>query len=147
MLGTAVTLTTLQFAQVVGFAAGGAIVGLFGVRASLLADAVTFLVSALITRASCVPGPRPGQGPRLVALGSGRGIRLVFGHPALRTPMLLGWLVAFYNVPEGVVAPLPQSLGGGDVAAGLILAAGALGGPSGPWASAAWSARRAGSGG
>ena len=51
----------------------------------------------------------------------------MFGNPALRTPMLLGWLVAFYDAPEGVVAPLSQSLGGGDLAAGLILAAAALG--------------------
>jgi MFS family permease len=131
VLGTAVTLTTLQFAQVIGFAAGGAIVGFFGVRASLMVDAVTFVISALITwglvqsrpaaraRAPEQTGSRPGD---LAA-----GLRLVFGHPKLRIPMLLGWLVAFYNVPEGVVAPLSRSLGGGAVAAGLLLAAGALG--------------------
>ena len=49
-LGTAITLTTLQFAQVLGFAAGGAVVAFLGVRTSLLADAVTFLVSAVIIR-------------------------------------------------------------------------------------------------
>ncbi len=38
VLGTAVTLTTLQFAQVIGFAAGGAIVALFGVGTSLLVE-------------------------------------------------------------------------------------------------------------
>jgi predicted MFS family arabinose efflux permease len=54
-------------------------------------------------------------------------MRLVFGSPKLRIPMLLGWLVAFYNAPEGVVAPLSRSLGGGAVAAGLLLAAGAAG--------------------
>ena len=48
VLGTAVTLTTLQFAQVLGFAVGGAIVGFFGVRVSLLIDAATFALSALI---------------------------------------------------------------------------------------------------
>ena len=36
--------------------------------------------------------------------------------------MLFGWLAAFYNVPEGVSAPLAASLGGGAVAVGLILA-------------------------
>jgi len=130
VLGTAVTLTTLQFAQVIGFAAGGAIVALWGVRISLLADAGTFLVSALITRTLVRARPAARGAPRVRALSwpdLTAGIRLVFGNPALRTPMLLGWMVAFYNVPEGVVAPLSQSLGGGDVAAGLILAAGALG--------------------
>ena len=77
--------------------------GLFGVRTSLLADAVTFLVSALITKA--LVRARPAARGRVRGLSRSdftAGIRLVFRHPALRTPMLLGWLVAFYNVPEGV---------------------------------------------
>jgi len=130
VLGTAVTLTTLQFAQVIGFAAGGAIVEFFGVRTSLLVDSATFLVSALITRALVRARPTARTAPRVRSLSLEdlrAGIRLVFGNPALRTPMLLGWLVAFYDAPEGVVAPLSQSLGGGDLAAGLILAAAALG--------------------
>jgi hypothetical protein len=48
-LGTAVTMTTYQVALVVGFAGGGTVAGLFGVRPSLLADAATFAISALIT--------------------------------------------------------------------------------------------------
>jgi MFS family permease len=130
VLGTAVTLTTLQFAQVIGFAAGGAIVELFGVRTSLLVDSATFLVSALITRALVRARPTARAAPRVRSLSLAdlsAGIRLVFGTPALRTPMLLGLLVAFYDIPEGVVAPLSRSLGGGDLAAGLILAAAALG--------------------
>src|SRR5580693_4229016 len=130
VLGTAVTLTTLQVAQVIGFAAGGAIVAVFGVRTSLLVDSATFLVSALITRALVRARPTARTTPRGHPLSwpdLTSGIRLVFGSPALRTPMLLGWLVAFYDAPEGVVAPLSQSLGGGDLAAGLILAAAALG--------------------
>jgi hypothetical protein len=55
------------------------------------------------------------------------GLRLVFGNPAMRTPMLFGWLCAFYNVPEGVAAPLATAVGGGAVTVGLILAAPALG--------------------
>ena len=130
VLGTAVTLTTLQFAQVVGFAAGGAIAGFFGVRTSLLADAATFLISALITRlwVSARPAAHIGAHQGTVSSsGALAGLRLVFADPRLRTPMLLGWLAAFYNVPEGVAAPLGQALGGGDIAVGLILAAGALG--------------------
>lgn len=137
VLGTAVTLTTLQFAQVLGFAVGGVAVGFFGVRASLLADAATFILSAVITRLWVLARPPAyasltrldrgatppgGAGHRLSA-----GIRLVLGTSALRTPMLLGWLAAFYNVPEGVAAPLGHDLGGGPAAVGLILAAGAFG--------------------
>jgi predicted MFS family arabinose efflux permease len=130
VLGTAVTLTTLQFAQVLGFAAGGAVVGFFGVRTSLLVDAATFALSALITRLwvrSAPAAQAPGNHQARARRDMLAGVRLVFGTPALRTPMLLGWLAAFYNVPEGVSAPLATTLGGGAVAVGLILAAQALG--------------------
>src|SRR5215831_11744631 len=130
VLGTAVTMTTMQFAQVMGFAVGGAVVGFFGVRVSLLIDAATFALSALITLVWVRSWPAVqavgGRGSK--ARGSLlTGLRLVFTTPALRIPMLLGWLAAFYNIPEGVSAPLAATLGGGAVAFGFILAAPALG--------------------
>ena len=130
VLGTAVALTTLQFAQVLGFAIGGAVVGFFGVRVSLLIDAATFALSALITWiwVQFRPGVQAAAGRRSEGGGSLlAGLRLVFTSPALRIPMLLGWLAAFYNVPEGVSAPLAATLGGGAAAVGFILAAPALG--------------------
>jgi hypothetical protein len=134
VLGTAVTLTTLQFAQVLGFAAGGAVVGFFGVRVSLLIDAATFALSALITfiwvrswPAVQAVGDREAQAEPDAGGGLLAGLRLVFTSPALRIPMLLGWLAAFYNIPEGVSAPLAATLGGGAVAVGFILAAPAFG--------------------
>jgi hypothetical protein len=42
--------------------------------------------------------------------------------------VLLGWLVAFYAIPEGLAAPFARQLGGGAAETGLILAAGPLGG-------------------
>jgi MFS family permease len=131
-LGTAVTMTTYQVALVAGFAGGGAAVGFFGVRPCLLADAVTFGVSALITFIWVRPRPaaRPDEAAgRESRRGGGMtaGVRMAFGRPELRTPMLLGCLATFYVVPEGIAAPLAHSLGGGTVATGLILTAGALG--------------------
>lgn len=145
-LGTAVTMSTVLFAQVAGFAVGGVVVGFLGVRVSLLADAATFGVSALITRAWVharpVPAPPPSpprhlggarerrrgrhaRPPRLTSVVAG--LRLVFGSRAMRTPMLFGWLCAFYELPQGVATPLATATGGGAVTAGLVLAAQALG--------------------
>jgi hypothetical protein len=145
-----VTLTTNQLAQVIGFAVGGTLVGLFGVGPSLVADAGTFAASALIVRlwTQWRPPARPSARPRVRGpvdpspaapaapaaptaaggrerrgYGLGAGVRLVFGRPALRDPMLFGWLCAFYNAPEGIAEPLARSLGGGSVTVGLILAA------------------------
>ena len=130
VVGTAVTLTTYQFAQVLGFAVGGAVVGFFGTRTSLVIDAVTFAASALIVRAWVRPRLAPAADSRrkpirLAGIFAGAG--LVLGRPALRTPMLFGLLAAFYNAPEGVAAPLAYALGGGAATVGVILAANALG--------------------
>ncbi len=130
VMGTAVLLVTIQFAQVIGFAVGGTLVGLFGIRTSLVADALTFAASALIVRTWVRPRPAPavsGSREQSRLAGIVGGARLVFATPALCLPMLFGWLAAFYNAPEGVVTPLAQALRGGAVAVGVILAAQALG--------------------
>jgi predicted MFS family arabinose efflux permease len=142
VMGTAVTLTTNQFAQIIGFSAGGAIAGFLGTDRALFIDAATFVASALIVVLRVRRRPAPNAAPRAApnaavnAVSAGSGSRLdglfgviglVFGNPALRIPMLFGWLAAFYDAPEGVVTPLARSLGGGPVAVGVILAAGALG--------------------
>jgi MFS family permease len=130
VLGNAVTITTNQLAQVIGFAVGGTLVG-------LLVDAATFAASALIVRGwtRYRPAARRGSGPPApdpapadVERGVRRrqllaGTRLVLSRPALRDPMLFAWLCAFYNAPEGIAVPLARSLGGGSVTVGLILAA------------------------
>jgi MFS family permease len=132
VLGTAVTMTTYQFAQVLGFAAGGTLVGFFGARTSLVVDAATFAGSAVIVRAWVRPRPAPSAAPGAHGrpswmAGLFAGARLVFASAPLRTPMLFGWLAAFYLAPEGVAAPLAYDLRGGAVTVGVILAADALG--------------------
>lgn len=128
--GQAITLTTNQFAQVAGFAVGGAVVGFLGTRMSLVVDAATFAFSAVIVRGWVRQRPAPPRPGASGAAGDSGGhegfgwtVRMVFGTPALRWPMLFGWLAAFYNVAEGVAAPLARSLGGGAMTVGVILAA------------------------
>ena len=129
VVGNAITLTTFQLAQVLGFAVGGAIVAAVGVRTTLLVDAATYACSALITWAWVrARAAARGTGAGATHLADiAVGIRLAFRLPGMRIPMLFGWLAAFYNVPEGVVAPLAGRLGGGSATAGYILAATALG--------------------
>jgi len=130
VMGTAVTLTTYQFAQVLGFAVGGAVVGFFGIRTSLIVDALTFAGSALIVRIRIRPRLAPAAGTRREPTRLAdifAGARLVLARPALRVPLLFGLLAAFYNAPEGVAAPLAHALGGGAATVGVILAANSLG--------------------
>jgi predicted MFS family arabinose efflux permease len=127
-LGTAVTMTTYQAAQVAGFVAGGAVVGFFGARVALWVDAGTFLASAAIVSLGVRRRPAPASRvPPADREGLLATVRFVFGQRAVRVPMLLGWLSAAYNVPEAIAVPLARAGGGGPVAAGAVMAAPALG--------------------
>jgi predicted MFS family arabinose efflux permease len=130
VLGTAAMITTYQFAQVLGFVVGGTVVAFCGVRTSLIIDAATFALSALIVRVWVRARPAPAASvhrPYSRLAGIFTGARLVWTRPALRTPLLFGLLAAFYNAPEGVAAPLASAVGRGAAAVGLILAANCLG--------------------
>jgi len=128
VLGTAAMQTTNRTGRLVGFAAGGAVVGLVGARPSMGIDAATFAVSALMLWAGVQHRPMPrhpdGHGPGGRA---GSALRLVFANPTLRTLILMGWLVPFYAVPEALAVPYAAHFHGGAAVAGLILAAGPFG--------------------
>jgi MFS family permease len=47
--------------------------------------------------------------------------------------MMLGWLAAFYAVPEGLAAPYAAGFGGGAASTGLVLAALPLGSAAGTY--------------
>jgi MFS family permease len=137
----AVTLmqVTFRLVLIAGAAAGGLTVALIGPRPAIAADAATFAVSALLTRLAVRPRPAPAPmtavppGPgtpgsrnpaRRWLGGTASGIQIIWQSPVLRTVTLLGWLAAFYEVPESLAAPYAAAAGGGPVATGLLLASG-----------------------
>ena len=146
----AVTLIQVTFRVVLigGAAAGGLAVAVIGARPAIGADAATFAVSALLTRLAVRSRPAPAplaavpagsgapgsRGPvRRWLGGTASGMQLVWSTPVLRTVMLLGWLAAFYEVPESLAAPYAAADGGGPVAAGLLLASGQAMILAAPW--------------
>jgi MFS family permease len=131
VLGNAVTQTTLQVGMVSGFALGGVVVAYLGVRTALLADAGTFIVSGLLVRLGVRYRPAPRRATTQISQAGqiAAGFRLVFGTRQLRTLMLLGWLVAFYVVPQSLAVPYVTRFSGlhQAVAAGLVFASGPFG--------------------
>ena len=133
VLGVAVTQTTLQVGMVSGFALGGVVVALLGVRTALLVDAATFAASAVLVRLWVRQRPaaaHPAAGRRSALADMAAGVRLVFGDRTLRALMLLGWLVAFYVVPMGLAAPYAASFSTSlpiAISTGLVFAAGPFG--------------------
>jgi MFS family permease len=140
VLGTTVTQITIQTGTVVGFAAGGVAVAVLGPRPALLADAVTFGISAVLLLAfvrarpaAAARGEPGGQSGRAAMVA---GVKLVFGDRSLRTLMLFGWLIAFYIVPMGLAAPYAARFHGLPLAvsSGLIFAAVPFGTAAGAFA-------------
>jgi MFS family permease len=130
VLGTTITQITFQVGTVLGFALGGVVVAALGTRTALVADAVTFGISALLLslwvhrRPAAAHRAATGQRPSAWA-DMAAGVRLVFGDPALRTLVLFGWLVTFYVVPMGLAAPYAAGFHGVPLAigTGLVFAA------------------------
>jgi MFS family permease len=129
VLGTAIIQTTFLASQVIGAAAGGLTIAFFHVRPSLVIDAGTFLLSALLIRFGTRKRPPAASGEQArqkPIANMAAGFRLVFGDKALRTLVGFGWLVVFYTVPEGIAAPYAHALHGGPIATGAVLASVAL---------------------
>jgi MFS family permease len=127
-LGLAASQVTREIGVVGGFVAGGLIVSFLGARPALLIDAGTFAVSALLLSVAVRHRPAAGgrrHQSRLTEMIAG--LRLVFANQRLRALMLLGWLCAFYTVPEALAVPYAAQLHHGSAVAGLIFAAGPLG--------------------
>jgi len=119
---------TFRILIVAGAALGGLVVALVGARWALGADAVTFAASGLILQGGLKPRAAASSAPRQRPLANlVSGTKLVFGDKALRTLVLLAWLAAFYEIPEGLAAPYAGKLGGGPVAAGLLIASTQIG--------------------
>jgi predicted MFS family arabinose efflux permease len=122
VLASAMNQLTVQGSQVLGFAAGGALVLLLEPSGALLLDAASFLLAAALVRFRVRARPAAGAAPELG--GSWQrmrtGARVVFGDPRLRGLVLLAWLATFWVVPEALAAPYGQ---GRPTAVGLLLAA------------------------
>ena len=126
-LAAAVMQTSFRVAIVAGAAVGGITVAVIGTRPALGVDAATFLASAVLVRFGTRSRPAAAEpGPHALAQ-LGEGVRMLLGDKAIRTLMMLGWLIALYSIPEGIAAPYAARLSGGPAAAGLLIASGQAG--------------------
>ena len=126
-LGLAASQVTREAGVVAGFVAGGVIVSVLHARTALLIDAGTFALSALLLSVGVRSRPAADRRRQSRLAETTAGLRLVFTTGRLRSLMLMGWLGAFYTVPEALAVPYAARLHHGSSAAGLVFAAGPLG--------------------
>ncbi|HWD04695.1 MAG TPA: MFS transporter [Amycolatopsis sp.] len=129
VVGMGIRSMTVQTAQLVGFAGGGALLLAVDPRLALIIDAGTFVLSALFVRFGVKARPAAASGeqrkPFFASLSAGG--RAGFATSALRSLMLFTWLAGLMPVYEGIAAPYAASTGGGSEIIGLLLAADPVG--------------------
>lgn len=126
--GRSLLRISAQMAQVLGAAAGGALIAPLGPHGALLADAVTFLASATLIRIGVryrsARFKSTQSRARGVVADSLRGAAKVWRHARLRRLVLLGWAVPFIAVaPEALAAPAVHQAGRSAATTGWWLTA------------------------
>jgi predicted MFS family arabinose efflux permease len=139
VVGLGIFGTTDNIVQIGGFALGGVLVGLIGPHPTLVIDACTFAVSALLARFGLAEH-RPSQdGPAATTKRSiRRGATLIFRDPRLWSLAAIQWMYGFYVAPEGIAVPYATFLGFGSVGAGLLMSADPIGATFGMFGLARW---------
>lgn len=125
VVGSSISNIVIQLSQAVGFVLGGVAVVVLRPRGALLADAVSFLLSAVFIargvkhRPAAARGGRPTLRDDIV-----EGTRVVFRSRMLRSILLLAWFgAALALVPEGLAVTYARRLGYGPLATGFLTAA------------------------
>jgi MFS family permease len=129
-VGTGILTTTYQVGLVVGYPLGAVVVTWLGTRGALLADAATFVVSAMLIVSFVADRgavESPGGRPRTTWRSLTGGARLVRSDPKLRALLALACVSGFYIAPEGLVVPYSDQIGAGTLGVGVLLAANPLG--------------------
>jgi MFS family permease len=122
LFGEGVRLATItyQFALLVGYLSGGGLAAAIGTRAAIAANAVSFLVSAVLLLAISAGRTRVAAEPVRVR----DGVQATFGDPMIRRSIsLLAGLSLFGLAVEALVpVAVVQDLGGSEGAVGVVAA-------------------------
>ncbi len=129
--GLSLRTVTNQAAQVCGFLGGGALLVVLDPHLALGANAVTFVVAAVLVAAGVTRRPAPAA-PAAHERETGTG-RMLWQDRGLRALVALSWLVGIFTIPEGLAAPYADTLGATVAAVGLLLAADPAGSIVGAW--------------
>ncbi|MBO3746312.1 MFS transporter [Streptosporangiaceae bacterium NEAU-GS5] len=125
-----VVAASFSIAQLTGPGLGGWLVQLFTAPIAMLADGVSYLVSAVLLMGARVREERPPSGPRQLRREIAEGIRFVAGQPVIRVIAIVGAMSMFAFGMWTAALPLflIREIGVGPGAYGLVLSLSAVGG-------------------
>ncbi|HEV7204378.1 MAG TPA: MFS transporter [Jatrophihabitans sp.] len=128
-IASSVRTITHQLAQVLGFAVGGLALTTLTPRVGLVADAVTFVIAAVVVRSAVRlrPAARIHDDAEPYLRSIAEGVQAIRITPRLRVLLGLAWLMGLLVIPEGLAVPYAATLHASTVGVGLLLAAGPAG--------------------
>jgi predicted MFS family arabinose efflux permease len=140
VVGMGIRSMTVQSAQLLGFAGGGALLLAVDPRVALAIDAATFLLSATFVRfgLSARPAAATGEKRKKFFAMISTGGSVAFRDAPLCSLVLFTWLMGLLPVYEGIAAPYVAAAGGGTAAIGLLLAADPVGSVIGTFIYTRW---------
>ncbi|MGA5764050.1 MFS transporter [Nonomuraea bangladeshensis] len=120
---TGVTLHqfTSQVAAIAGFGLSGLVVAAIGARPALLLNSLSFALSALVVMMRVRERPAWPTGRVMSLRYMSGGIRTITSDRRLRALLAFALLAAFSIAPEALAVPYADAVGGGTVAAGVLL--------------------------
>nr|WP_042178986.1 MFS transporter [Kibdelosporangium sp. MJ126-NF4] len=128
--GMALRQISNQAAQVVGFLLGGALVAAIAPVGTLLLNAGTFALSAVLVLLFVRPRAASAQSKAETAFSTSEHSSVRLG---LVPVFVLASLVGLWVVPEGLAAPYAGALGGTALMVGMLMAADPVGSVLGGW--------------
>jgi MFS family permease len=124
-VGNGMIYASFQIGLLGGYAVAAPLVAVLGAGPTLLLDATTFVLSAILIARGL--GPHPPVPKRAVQRRAGTTFRAVAGlvwrDRRLRYLVALSCLAGCYAVPTGLAVPYAAQIGAGTAAVGLLLAA------------------------
>ncbi len=128
VVGKALLGLVSQSSQLVGYALGAALLAVVSPTTALAADAVSFVLSALLLRLGTREHPPARVPGGSLARDSLSGLAALLRHRRVRALLVLGWVVPMLGVvPESVAVPYAADLRAGASGAGVLLGAVAAG--------------------
>jgi MFS family permease len=127
---TALRMLTSQLAQAVGFGVGGVLVATISPRGALVADAVSYIISASVVAFALQPDEKLKTGEDSATPIGGwpsSAVSALWRDRRLRTLVALSCLAGFFIVPEGLAVPFGHAVEASTAETGFLLASIPLG--------------------
>lgn len=125
VVGRSLTSMANSFGQMIGLAAGGLSVSLFGINRSLIVCIFTYMTAAIVIGVTLrIDSSQPNEGRRSLVKESLKNLRTIFTKPGMPLLFTMQWApIGIFAGAEGLLVPFVAQRWGGSVSPGVLMSA------------------------